>query len=163
MTSHARQPAGRDRLTHIFTYGTLMSSVDVPLGHTERTRIRQQCRFAGVASFRGVLLDVGVWPGAIPDTLAPGRVHGELWTLPADPTALLAMLDRYEGCAEDQSRPYSYQRRKMRVRLAAGRRVTAWVFIWIADSKSLPVIESGRWRPKLPVAAPDAVALDAAA
>ena len=140
-----------DRVRHIFTYGTLMSCIDGSLGAAERAALLRQARCLGAASIRGRMFDADPFPGVVLDGGAADRVHGELWQLPADARDLLAMLDRYEGCAPQCPEPQPYRRCKIRIRTPSARRVTAWMFVWAGSTAALPSIPDGRWHPRVQV------------
>jgi len=67
----------------LFVYGTLMQGL--PLHHL----IAGRCEFVGEGTVTGRLLDLGRYPGAVPER--PGNVRGEVYRL-LDPH-LLASLD----------------------------------------------------------------------
>ncbi len=136
-----------DRISYIFTYGTLMSSAEGPLGSAERTMMSARGERVGNVAIRGQLFDTGLCPGVILAGSPRDRVQGELWRLPADRAELLAALDRYEGCAPDNPCPPPYARRRIRIREPHGRRVTAWIYVWLGPTTKLPRIADGRWRP----------------
>jgi gamma-glutamylcyclotransferase (GGCT)/AIG2-like uncharacterized protein YtfP len=137
----------KNRVRYIFTYGTLMSCCSGRQGASERARMQAGARMIGPAAVRGRVFDAGSCPAAI---LAldhtRDRVRGEIWELPEDSAALLGVLDAYEGCGPDSPRPYPYVRRRIRVRTADGRRVTAWMYLWTRPTRSLSFVATGRWR-----------------
>lgn len=135
----------RSRIRFIFAYGTLMASEKSPRGARERALITAQCKPLGDASIRGQMFDTGDYPGAVLGAARGERIEGELWQLPDAPVALLNALDRYEGCAPDSPEPQPYARCRLRIRTADGRRVTAWIYLWVAPTGKLPRIPGGRW------------------
>ena len=76
----------------VFLYGTLLPQF-VP--ETMRDVVAR-LHFHGDGSLRGVLYDLGAYPGAVFDTTTDMRVYGTVFELPEDPQVLEA-LDRYEG------------------------------------------------------------------
>jgi gamma-glutamylcyclotransferase (GGCT)/AIG2-like uncharacterized protein YtfP len=94
-------PPGPATASHLFfTYGTLMLTTGI-------AAVDEAMRAAGVSLGRGYvhgfLYDLGEYPGAVAATPASGepdedapRVWGHLLRL-ADPEALFAVLDPYEG------------------------------------------------------------------
>ncbi len=136
-----------DRIAYIFTYGTLMSSAEGPVGAAERAMMSRGAELVGNVVIRGQLFDAGLCPGVILAGGSRDRVQGELWRLPVDRVELLAALDRYEGCAPGTAAPPPYARRTVRIREPHGRRVTAWIYVWLGSTSKLPRIADGRWRP----------------
>lgn len=94
----------------LFAYGTLMRGLR--LHHL----IERRAEFVGGGSIHGRLVDLGGYPGALPDRVA--TIRGEVYRLPA--AELLAALDSAEGP--------EFLRRLTRVWLDAGREVQAWVY-----------------------------------
>ena len=135
----------RNRIRFIFTYGTLMASEKSLRGESERALITAQCKPLGDAAIRGRMFDTGDYPGAVLGAARGERIEGELWQLPDASEALLAALDRYEGCAPDSPEPQPYARSRLRIRTEDGRRVTAWIYLWVAPTDKLPRIAGGRW------------------
>lgn len=135
----------RNRIRFIFAYGTLMASEKSLRGESERALITAQCKPLGDAAIRGRMFDTGDYPGAVLGAARGERIEGELWQLPDASEALLAALDRYEGCAPDSPEPQPYARSRLRIRTEDGRRVTAWIYLWVAPTDKLPRIPGGRW------------------
>ena len=134
------------RVRYVFTYGTLMSSAHGEPGIGERALMRALAARVGTAAVRGRMFDAGVWPGVVLGGRASEVVQGELWRLPAHSCEILAALDRYEGCAQQCPQPHAYARRRIRLRTRDGRRVTAWIYLWIGSTDGLARIADGRWR-----------------
>lgn len=94
--------------------------------------------FVEPATVRGRLLDLGRYPGLVDGR---GRVHGELYVIGRG--ELLAVLDREEG--------YNFERRRITVTLAGGRRARAWIYAYRGPrERAVPIPEGddrrGRWR-----------------
>jgi gamma-glutamylcyclotransferase (GGCT)/AIG2-like uncharacterized protein YtfP len=111
----------------LFTYGTLMRGY--PLHRT----LARRATFLGPAHGGGRLLDLGPYPGLID---GEGAVHGELYRL--DAPELLHDLDREEG--------YNFERRRMVVTLANGRRARAWVYRYRGPRVNAVPIPHGDYR-----------------
>ncbi len=145
----------RGRVRHIFTYGTLMSSATGEMGAAERALLSAFAQKVGPASIRGSMFHAGACPGVVRDGGACGTVQGELWRLPHDMPSLVAALDAYEGCGPQSQLPHPYERKRLRIKTASGKRVTAWIYLWARSTDGLVRITDGRWRgPLQPVAAP---------
>ena len=126
--------------SHLFVYGTLLSSTGHPMG----ARLRRQARLIGEASIQGLLHDLGRYPGLVETADGQARVHGELYAL-HDPGAALIWLDAYEGMVPGCHDQNEYQRAERPVQLASGEEVAAWVYLYRKAVGCLPAIPGGRW------------------
>ncbi|HEY9199459.1 MAG TPA: gamma-glutamylcyclotransferase family protein [Gammaproteobacteria bacterium] len=124
------------RIDHLFVYGTLRAAFDHPLQRS----LRRHARRLGTAQVAGRLYDLGRYPGLVPDTAA-GPVAGDLYRL-RQARALLAMLDRYEGCAARMPRPREYRRIPVAVHWRGGSH-WAWVYVYNRSVKGLRAIPGG--------------------
>lgn len=106
----------------LFAYGTLMRGL--PLHHL----LEGRAAFVTCGRITGRLVDLGEYPGAVPDGAA--TIRGELYRLQSG--ALLAELDAVEGP--------EFPRRLTQVQLDDGRQLRAWVY-WFTGSVggALPV------------------------
>ena len=98
---------------------------------------------------RGRLHDLGDYPGAVSDSTATTRVHGQVFRLPDDPSVLNA-LDAYEGYNPADPAGSLFVRSKRLVTLADGRRIRCWVYLYGQNPGSAPVVSHGdyrKWRP----------------
>lgn len=117
---------------HLFTYGTLKSSVSSPAARA----LLRDCELVGTARVAGTLYDVGNYPALLLDGGRGDAVEGEVWRCPSP---LLRVLDRYEGTREGLFR---------RVAAEVGGHV-CWVYV--AGPKLGPrlrpdaIIEAGSW------------------
>jgi gamma-glutamylcyclotransferase (GGCT)/AIG2-like uncharacterized protein YtfP len=131
--------------THLFVYGSLLSSV----AHTMGERLRREARLVGAATFQGRLYRVSWYPGVVPSSDRADVVHGEVYELDNAATAL-AWLDRYEGITRDATSVTSadeYERIETPVLLANGRPLVVWIYLYRFDVAALPRVVDGRWRP----------------
>ena len=92
------------------------------------------------AALSGELVDFGDYPGLRLTTENRRRVHGYLVEL-ADPDSALPVLDEYQGP--------EFRREIVGVIDEAGRTYGAWVYVLTNAHPDLPIIDSGRWEPKL--------------
>ena len=127
----------------LFVYGTLMQGL--PLHHL----LANQCEFVGTGTVKGRLLDLGRYPGAVPDEA--GIVHGEVYWRLAH--GLLASLDREEGHRPDAPGLSLYLRRQTRVLLADGREVVAWMYGYQGPRDRSVPIPGGDYRQHIPARA----------
>jgi len=107
-------------------------------GHPLHRVLAGRARFVTTGTVRGRLLDLGRYPGLVEGS---ARVRGELYRF-AGPE-LLAVLDREEG--------YNFQRRRITVTLADGRRARAWIYAYRGPrERAMPIPEGDdrrvRWR-----------------
>lgn len=125
---------------HIFVYGTLRKA----LRHEMVGVLVREAHFVGEASVRGVLFDLGTYPGLVVNEQATGLVKGEIYALRA-PSAdgTLAALDEYEGCAPSDVEPHEYRRVLVQVTLADGRMLSAWAYVLNRALAGLTPIPSG--------------------
>lgn len=127
----------------VFVYGTLMRGF--PLHHL----IDGRCEFVGDGTARGRLLDLGEYPGAVPDER--GTVHGEVYRFSS--LALLSALDRAEDYDPTADARSLYLRRPTTVRLGDGRELTAWMYWYQGFHARAVPIPGGDYRQHLPARA----------
>jgi len=87
----------------------------------------------GQGRVRGCLLDLRRYPGLVD---GEGWVQGELYRL--NDRELLHALDREEG--------YNFERRRVGIRLTAGRRSRAWVYRYRGPQERAVPIPDGDYR-----------------
>lgn len=132
--------------TRIFVYGTLRKAC----GHELHGVLQRAARYVGSASVRGVLYDLGSYPGLVISGADLDRVTGELYLLHPDlADATLARLDAYEGCAASDPEPHEYRRDMVRVAWDDGLDLAAWTYVLNRPHVGLQRISSGdylAWR-----------------
>ena len=116
----------------LFTYGTLMR------GFRLHRLLAGRAEFLGRGQARGRIVDLGSYPGAVPDT--GSALHGELYRV-ADP-ALWATLDSAEGP--------QYHRREVTVRSEDGRELAAFVYWYVGPLDRGVPIPGGDYRAHAP-------------
>ncbi|HXF53927.1 MAG TPA: gamma-glutamylcyclotransferase family protein [Hyphomicrobiaceae bacterium] len=129
---------------HLFVYGTLMSVASGPLGCAQRRRLQREAKSLGRATTPGRLYDLGRYPGLLASASAAHLVHGEVFAL-RNPAATLRWLDRYEGIARGEQNRGEYRRATRPVRLADGRKLTAWVYLYARRPNAARLLNNGRW------------------
>jgi gamma-glutamylcyclotransferase (GGCT)/AIG2-like uncharacterized protein YtfP len=127
---------------YLFVYGTLMSTADHPMG----ARLAGEAVSLGTATTFGRLYDLGKWPGLRDCDESQSIVHGEVYAL-NDPVRSFGWLDEYEGIHPSAPPLSEYVRTRRRVRLADGRELTAWVYLYQWDVRCGRPLPEGRWRP----------------
>lgn len=124
---------------HLFVYGTLMRSSRHPMAR----KLEAGAAYLGGARYNGRLYRVTHYPAVTASTDPEEWVFGDVYTL-RDP-ALLAELDRYEGCGPDDPEPTQYLRLVQKVTLDSGAQVEAWVYVYNLPVEKLEWIKSGRF------------------
>ena len=102
----------------------------LPLHHL----IERRAEFLGLGSTSGSLVEVGGYPGALPD--GTGTIRGEIYRL--ESAELLAVLDDAEGP--------EFPRRLTPVRLDHGREVHAWTYWFDGSVNGAVRIPDGNYR-----------------
>lgn len=129
----------------LFVYGTLRSHYNNPYANL----LRDNADFIGDAVIKGLLVDVGEYPGLIPTEANVSFVKGEVYEL-KDSSILLKELDEYEG---DE-----YERRRLEVTFNNGEKAESWVYVYKSNLPFRQIIESGdyvQYRPN--IATPDVI------
>ncbi len=125
---------------HLFVYGTLMSGAGHPMG----ARLGREGRLVGPARIKGRLYRLDWYPALVESGPDDGEVHGEVYEL-ASPEASFEWLDAYEGIIPGREDQSDYARVERTVQTGAGGEMTAWVYLYRAPLRGVPVIASGRW------------------
>jgi gamma-glutamylcyclotransferase (GGCT)/AIG2-like uncharacterized protein YtfP len=116
----------------LFTYGTLMR------GFRLHRLLDGRARYIGRGQVKGRIIDLGSYPGALPD--ARGTLHGEIYRI-VDP-ALWTALDSAEGA--------QYHRREVTVRSEDGRELAAGIYWYIGPLDRGVPIPGGDYRAHAP-------------
>jgi len=123
---------------HLFVYGTLHPN-RAPSGVANSMR---QLRRVGAASVRGRLYDLGEYPGAVLDSSSDAVIAGEVFEVPDDPVVLQA-LDEYEGFDPSNLKASLFVRTACAVKLADGRSLASWIYIYNQNLEAAPLIVGG--------------------
>ena len=125
---------------YLFLYGTLLAD----RAPDEVVWALKALRRLGPAYVPGRLYELGEYPGAVVDYSANTSIHGELLELPSD-KAILDALDRYEEF--DPSRPQKslFIRKKAKIKLANGRNVEGWMYVYNRNPGNAPIIRGGNY------------------
>jgi len=92
-------------LDTLFVYGTLRSHCR----NRFATLLAERATLVGPARARGRLYRIGSYPGLVPSEAPDEWVTGELYRL-HNASALLPILDDYEGCGPRHVAPFEFQR-----------------------------------------------------
>src|ERR1700677_3617377 len=125
---------------YLFAYGTLQPG----LAPTKIARVAAKLRPVGEGFVRGVLYDLGGYPGAVADPGAKGRIIGTVMELPEE-EGVLERLDRYEGFDPQAPETSEYIREKQTVESKTGGTVECWFYRYNRRAKNAPIVESGEW------------------
>lgn len=135
-------------MPHLATYGTLMRDFEAQ----QQLGLADALTFVGPCRIRGVLFDLGSFPGALP----PGDVPNDLRTsLDAPPVAygelfrlegrdVLRLLDQYEGYDPDRPATSLFVRRRTSLIEPEGQE--AFVYWYNRSVDTATRIPSGDWR-----------------
>jgi gamma-glutamylcyclotransferase (GGCT)/AIG2-like uncharacterized protein YtfP len=125
---------------YLFAYGTLQPG----LAPTKIARVAAKLRPVGEGFVRGMLYDLGGYPGAVADTNAKGLIVGTVMELPED-EGLLARLDKYEGFDPRAPETSEYIRERQVVELTIGGTVECWFYRYNRKARDSDRVESGAW------------------
>ena len=112
----------------LFVYGTLRRSV----GHAMHRWLGAHADYEGLATFQGVLYDLGSYPGVLPSSNPADRVIGEVYRLHDNAgRRVLRQLDAYEDYDPDNVAMSQYRREQRPVILEPdGQTVQAWIYLY---------------------------------
>lgn len=97
--------------------------------------LRGYCELLGDASIGGITIELNGYPGLLPSGDPDAKVIGELYRIhPKASEDLFRVLDRYEGCSEDDPEPQAFFRHRQDVRLLLDQEIyEAWVYLYIGS------------------------------
>ena len=125
---------------YLFVYGTLQPG----LAPAKIAPLATKLRPVGEGFVRGVLCDLGGYPGAVPDPKAKGRIAGTVMELLED-EGVLARLDAYEGFDPQAPETSEFVRERQAVELKTGTTVECWFYRYNRKPRRAPVVENGAW------------------
>jgi gamma-glutamylcyclotransferase (GGCT)/AIG2-like uncharacterized protein YtfP len=138
-----RQPGSR-MSSNLFVYGTLQTG----LAPYEIAREVEKLKHVANATARGVLYDLGEYPGAILNESSEKTISGMVLQLPDDPR-VLAQIDRYEGFDPGSPETSPFVRVLETVVLDSGRKLECWIYVYNRDPESAPLVHDGKFtRPR---------------
>lgn len=115
---------------YLFVYGTLRFSNSL----IRQGEISGEFEFVGKGKVKGVMYDIGNYPGAVKGN-SGNEVNGEVFRM-MDAKGVLAILDSYENYNMMDERNCEYIRRKTRVRMESGEFLMAWLYWYNGDMKT---------------------------
>jgi len=128
---------------YLFAYGTLQPE----RAPAKVTNLAAKLRPVGEGFVRGVLYDLGSYPGALPNPNTAGKIAGTVMQLPED-ESVLRQLDNYEGFDPRAPETSEFVRERQVVELADGRSLECWFYRYNQPASRARIIESGTWRCK---------------
>ena len=123
---------------YLFLYGTLLAD-GAP---DEVVGVLQSLRRIGPAHVRGMLYDLGEYPGAILAPSSKTLIQGEIFELPPTP-AILKALDDYEEFDPANKKDSLFIRTKTKATLLDGQRVNCWMYVYNDDPRTAPLLANG--------------------
>jgi gamma-glutamylcyclotransferase (GGCT)/AIG2-like uncharacterized protein YtfP len=125
---------------YLFAYGTLQPD-HVP---EEIASAVGNLKPVGKGSVRGVLYDLGEYPGAVIDPSSRKRIYGTVLRLSSDEN-LLREIDEYEGFNPHAPGESLFVRKLCPVRLTTGRIIPCWVYAYNRNIERAQVLTSGQY------------------
>ncbi len=108
----------------LFVYGTLQK------GRPAHCILASAgARFVGAGKVQGILYDRGDFPALVRNGKKNALVAGQVYEL-GDPEAALRILDEYEEFDPSNVRYSLFIRKRVRIDLAGGSEITAWVYFY---------------------------------
>jgi gamma-glutamylcyclotransferase (GGCT)/AIG2-like uncharacterized protein YtfP len=123
---------------YLFSYGTLQPG----RAPAEIAPLVAKLRALGEGAVRGVLYDLGDYPGTLLDSSAEGTIAGSVLELPED-ESILAELDEYEGFDPGAPGQSLFVRVPHPVTLASGGTLVCWIYVYNRETAGVRVLNSG--------------------
>lgn len=124
---------------YLFVYGTLLDA-----DNEFAMFMRKHCRFVKKGKFKGILYDLGEYPGAVANLKNDNDyVYGNIYLMDYA-KMVLEKLDDYEGFGPDQEQPNLFIRQLMEIETNA-RPIDCWVYLYNRSVDGIKAIESGNW------------------
>ena len=126
---------------YLFTYGTLQPGM-APRAIAPTV---DKLTPVGPGSVRGMLYNLGRYPGAILDAECEKLIFGTVYEIPED-AAILRRLDEYEGFDPDLLESSLFIRVQESVSLEDGRDLICWIYVYSGKPDSSRLIVDGRFQ-----------------
>jgi len=124
---------------YLFVYGTLLNA-----DNEFAIYLKNNCSFYADGKFKGLLYDIGEYPGAIADDQYAGYVYGNIFMM-SDAISALKYLDDYEGFGPEQEQPNLFVRKIVGIESEKGI-ISCWCYLYNLSVDGLPVIVCGDYR-----------------
>lgn len=122
----------------LFVYGTLRSAANTDLAKS----LARSSSLVGSARIRGLLFELGGYPGMVVTAQDDAWVVGEVYSL-TDPSTAWPVLDAYERCSAADPPPHEYERQIVTVLLDGGQTIRAWAYVYCLNTADKARILSG--------------------
>ncbi len=122
---------------YLFVYGTLRPGCAAAEIATAVAKLRA----VDDGFVRGVLYDLGGYPGAVPDARAKSRIAGTVMELPEDEN-VLARLDTYEGFDPRAPETSEFVRVRQTVEMNDGRMMDCWIYRYNREPRDAPIVKN---------------------
>ncbi len=122
----------------LFVYGTLLSDSDHPMAQYLEKSAVKLCR----GQTRGVIYDLGEYPGLKEDFNDENQVKGEIYRL-LEPWNSLPVIDQYEDYFPDNPAQSMFIRKRTPVLLESKEKIMCWVYYYILPVTHTQRIDSG--------------------
>lgn len=122
----------------LFVYGSLLTDGNEFAGY-----LHSNAQLIGTGNFKGLLYDVGEYPGAVVSG-SGAIVKGNIYKL-ANAEKALQILDDYEGFGPNQQQPNLFIRESLPIETDKGQ-VSCWVYLYNISVVNLPLIPSGNYQ-----------------
>lgn len=125
---------------YLFAYGTLQPG----FAPEPMAALVARLTPVGEGFVRGLLYDLGEYPGAVLDARSDSRIFGTVLRLPDD-GSVLAELDAYEGFAPDCPAASLFVRVVGAVELSTGSAAECWIYLYNRDVGEAAIVPGGRF------------------
>lgn len=125
-------------MVYLFIYGTLLSSQN-PFGDF----LSQNSKLICQGRFKGMLYNVGEYPGAVYYPKSHSYVYGSVISL-SSPDETLKIVDDYEGYGIEQPQPNEFIREVLDIETVSGS-IRCWVYLFNLPTEGLTLIRSGNY------------------
>lgn len=107
----------------LFVYGTLLQP-----DNEFAEYLNQHCKFISEGKVKGLLYDIGEYPGALIDSSQESYIYGNIFRMD-EPGAILKVIDDYEGIGELYNHPQEYIREQVDI-LTDNGNMSCWMYIY---------------------------------
>src|SRR5687768_12748274 len=121
---------------YLFAYGTLIPGCEP----AQMNSICSRLELIGEATVRGILYDLGTFPGVVE---GDGIVRGVVLRVPPD---AWPATDAYEGCPIPGGADGLFRRIMTRATLHNGEEIDCWLYVYARNVGVQHIVASGDWR-----------------
>lgn len=122
----------------LFVYGTLLQPANPYARY-----LTEHCSYISPGKVKGVLYDIGEYPGMTLNDKANCFVYGTIYKM-YEPVTILQVIDEYEGVGPGEDQPNLYSRVSMAIETPRGIR-DACVYLYNLPVNGLELIPSGNY------------------